>query len=143
MDIANNSIQHIPENMIRERTRIGNDWLWTQYVLAFEEWEFRVYNYEYEEYHNLDEWDRQYREDCSHYFYNFDYVLNPTSLKYTRLDIEGWVGEWVKETINDLLVWVVTYLDSDETSMDLRERITRLIKDNVEKMGTLVYQYYK
>lgn len=137
MELFSNSIPHIPEHTIRDRTRIGNDWLWTQYVLVFEECEFRVYHYEYEELFNVI--NQQERDDCCEYFYNFDYALKRDTLAYTRLDIE----EWVKETINDLLIWVDNYLDSDETPMDLKERITNLIKDNIKNLGTRVYQYYK
>ena len=140
MEIISNSIPHIPEHVIRDRTRIGNDAYGLQFVLVFEGWEFRVYNYEYEEYYNIDEWERNYRDDCCNYFYNFDYVLKCDTLRYTRLDIDEWD---VNETIADLIGWVGTYLDSDEVPMDLKERITHLIKAHINEMGLKVYAYYK
>lgn len=139
MEIISNSIPHIPLHPIRERTRIGNDAYGLQFVLAFEDGEFRVYNYEYEEYYNIDEWERDYRDDCCNYFYNFDYVLKRDTLRYTRLDLD----EWVEKTINDLIAWVNTYLNRDEIPMDLNERIAHVIAYNLKDMGVKVYQYYK
>ena len=140
MAILSGSILHIPEHMIKDRTRIGNDGLWTQYVLAFEDNELRIYSYEYTEYNSdIDDSDIENREDCSHYFYNFDFWLKRDSLKYARLNIE----KWAELTIIDLLHWWEANLDEDCLPRDFKERIEKFIKDNFEKVGTLVYQYYK
>lgn len=131
IDLIWNDIAHIPEHMIRDRARIGNDGF-TQFVLVFEDWEFRVYNYEFCEYTNEDNW-----EDCSHYFYNFDFYLDTTTLAYTRLDIE-----WDREkTRNELIEYVREYLA--DWPRDAEERITNFFRDNIEKLGAKVYQYYK
>lgn len=131
IDLLWNDIAHIPEHMIRDRTRIGNDGF-TQFVLVFEDWEFRVYNYEYSEYYNLSEDERNRYEDCANYFYNFDYCLDVWSLAYTRLDMES---------RDDLIDYVREYLA--DWPRDAEERITKFFRDNIEKLGAKVYQYYK
>jgi hypothetical protein len=135
IDLLWNAINHIPGHIIRERTRIGNDNDSFQYVLVFEDWEFRVYMYEFldDAYH-----DEGFREACD-YFYNFDWYLNINSLSYTRLDLD-W---WVEKAIRDLTAYVLTYLDEEEIPRDLEGRITLFFKYNIEKIGTKVYQYYK
>ena len=139
IDLLWNAINHIPGRIIRERTRIGNDNDSFQYVLVFEDWEFRVYMYEFldeilEEIYNTE----NFREACD-YFYNFDWYLNINSLSYTRLDLD-W---WVEKAIRDLTAYVLTYLDGEEIPRDLEGRITMFFKYNIEKIGTKVYQYYK
>lgn len=135
IDLLWNCISHIPGHTIRDRTRIGNDNDSFQYVLVLEDWEFRVYNYEFldEAYHN-----EGFREACD-YFYNFDWYLNIDTLSYTRLDLD-W---WVEKAIRDLTAYVLTYLDGEEIPRDLEGRITMFFKYNIEKIGTKVYQYYK
>jgi hypothetical protein len=139
IDLLWNAVMHIPGHIIRERTRIGNDNDSFQYVLVFEDWEFRVYMYEFldeilEEIYNTE----NFREACD-YFYNFDWYLNINSLSYTRLDLD-W---WVEKAIRDLTSYVLTYLDEEEIPRDLEGRITLFFKYNIEKIGTKVYQYYK
>ncbi len=135
IDLLWNAINHIPGRIIRDRTRIGNDNDSFQYVLALEDWEFRVYMYEFldEAYH-----DEGFREACD-YFYNFDWYLNINTLSYTRLDLD-W---WIEKTIADLTTYVLTFLDREEIPRDLEGRIILFFKDNIEKIGTKVYQYYK
>ncbi len=135
IDLMRNAINYIPGHIIRDRIRIGNDNDSFQYVLVFEDWEFRVYNYEFldEAYHN-----EGFREACD-YFYNFDWYLNIDTLSYTKLDL--W--EWVEKAITDLVAYVLAYLDENETPRDLRERISKFIRTNFENLGAKVYQYYK
>lgn len=135
IDLLWNCIQHIPGHIIRDRTRIGNDNDSFQYVLVLEDWEFRVYNYEFldEAYH-----DEGFREACD-YFDNFSWYLNIDTLSYTRLDLD-W---WAEQAINDLVAYVLTYLDEEETPRDLRTRISIFIDTNLTKLGAKVYQYYK
>lgn len=134
IDLIWNDIAHIPEHMIRDRTRIGNDGF-TQFVLAFEDWEFRVYNYEYED--ELPEDENARYEECGNYFYNFDYYLDVLSLAYTRLDIDWERGR----TRDELISYVREYLA--DGPRDAEERITKFFRDNIEKLGAKVYQYYK
>ena len=136
IDLLWNDIAHIPEHMIRDRTRIGNDGF-TQFVLVFEDWEFRVYNYEYSEYYDLPEDERSHYEDCANYFYNFDFCLDVWSLAYTRLDIEWERGR----TRDELIDYVREYLA--DWPRDVEERITNFFRDNIGKLGAKVYQYYK
>lgn len=136
IDLLWNCIAHIPEHMIRDRTRIGNDGF-TQFVLAFEDWEFRVYNYEYSDYGNINAADRDNWEDCAIYFNNFDFCLNPTTLAYTRLDID-WERKWMRD---DLIDYVREYLA--DGPRDVEERITKFFRDNIKNLGAKVYQYYK
>ena len=137
IDLLWNDIAHIPEHMIRDRTRIGNDGF-TQFVLVFEGWEFRVYNYEYAEYLvDISEDERSRYEDCANYFYDFSFYLDVWSLAYTRLDIE-----WDREkTRDDLIDYIREYLA--DGPRDAEERITKFLRDNIEKLDTKVYQYYK
>ena len=136
IDLLWNIINHIPGHIIRDRTRIGNDNDGFQYVLVLEDWEFRVYNYEFldEAYHD----DEGFREACD-YFYNFDWYLNVNSLSYTRLDLD-W---WAEQTVADLVAYVLAYLDEDEIPTDLRTRISTFITTHLTELGTKVYQYYK
>lgn len=135
IDLMWNAINHIPERMIRDRTRIWNDNDSFQYVLTLEDWEFRVYMYEFLDnaYH-----DEGFREAWD-YFYNFDWYLNIDTLSYTRLDLDLWVDLAIAE----LYTYVSTYLDEEETPRDLRERISTFIRNNFERLGAKVYQYYK
>jgi hypothetical protein len=135
IDLMWNAINYIPGHIIRDRIRIGNDNDSFQYVLVLEDWEFRVYQYEFldEAYHN-----EGFRE-ASDYFYNFDWYLNIDTLSYTRLDLDL----WVEETIADLVAYVLTYLDREETPIHLKERISTFIKTRLSELGTKVYQYYK
>ena len=135
IDLLWNAITHIPGHTIRDRTRIGNDNDGRQYVLVLEDWEFRVYMYEFldDAYH-----DEGFREMCD-YFYNFEWYLNIDTLSYTRLDLD-W---WVEKAITDLTAYVLAYLDEEEIPRDLEGRITLFLKDNIKKLGTKVYQYYK
>jgi len=132
IDLMWNAINHIPGHTIRDRTRIWNDNEDFQYVLAFEDWEFRVYQYEYSEYSDGDNW-----EDCSHFFYNFDYCLNRATLAYTRLDIDWERGK----TRDELIAYAREYLA--DGPRDVEERITKFFNNNIKNLGAKVYQYYK
>lgn len=138
IDLLWNAINHIPGHIIRDRTRIGNDNEGRQYVLVLEDWEFRVYMYEFldeilEEVYNTE----NFRETCD-YFYDFEWYLNINTLSYTRLDIDC-----VDLAIAELYTYVSTYLDEEETPIDLMTRISTFIKKNLVRLGTKVYQYYK
>lgn len=135
IDLLWNAINYIPGHTIRDRVRIGNDNDSFQYVLVLEDWEFRVYMYEFldEAYH-----DEGFREACD-YFYNFEWYLNINSLSYTRLDLD-W---WVEKAITDLVAYVLTFLDEEETPIDLRTRISTFITTHLTELGAKVYQYYK
>lgn len=137
IDLLWNCIAHIPEHMIRDRTRIGNDNDGFQYVLALEDWEFRVYNYEYGDYMSIDTADRDNWEDCAIYFNNFDFCLNPTTLAYTRLDIDWERGR----TRDELIEYVREYLT--DAPRDVEDRITIFFRNNIKTLGAKVYQYYK
>lgn len=132
IDLLWNAITHIPERMIRDRTRIGNDSEGFQYVLVFEDWEFRVYQYQYNEYEDGNNW-----EECSHYFYNFDYWLNLNTLAYTRLDIDWERGR----TRDELIAYAREYLT--DRSRDFEDRIRGFFKKYINELGAKVYQYYK
>lgn len=132
IDLLWNAINHIPGHIIRDRTRIGDDNDSFQYALAFEDWEFRVYMYEFSEtVYNTED----FREACD-YFYNFGWYLNLNSLCYTRLDLD-W---WMKKAIADLIAYALTFLNSPR---DLEERISTFIGTYFAKLGARVYQYYK
>lgn len=132
IDLMWNAINHIPGHIIRERTRIGNDNEGRQYVLVLEDWEFRVYQYEYSEYSDRDNW-----EDCSHFFYNFDYCLNRATLAYTRLDID-----WERGRARDeLIAYAREYLT--DRPRDFEDRITLFFNKHIKELGAKVYQYYK
>ena len=135
IDLLWNAINHIPGHTIRDRVRIGNDNDSFQYVLVLEDWELRVYNYEFldEAYHN-----EGFREACD-YFYNFDWYLNIDTLSYTRLDLD-W---WVEKAITDLIAYILTFLDEEETPIDIATRISTFIKTRLTELGAKVYQYYK
>lgn len=135
IDLLWNAITHIPGHIIRDRTRIGNDNDSFQYVLVLEDWEFRVYNYEFLDYAYHDE---GFREACD-YFYNFEWYLNIDTLSYTRLDLD-W---WVEQAIADLYSYIATHLNENEIPRDLGTRISTFIKTHLEELGAKVYQYYK
>lgn len=140
IDLLWNAINHIPEHIIRDRTRIGNDIDGFQYVLAFEDWEFRVYNYEFLDELARDDYPAVFRE-ADEYFYNFDWYANIDTLSYTRLDID--LDADVGKIVNEIVSWVVVYLDAEETPTDLRTRISTFITTRLTELGTKVYQYYK
>lgn len=133
IDLLWNAINHIPGRIIRDRTRIGNDNEGRQYVLVFEDWEFRVYQYDYldDSYH-----DEGFRETCD-FFYDFYWYLNIDTLAYTRLDID-W--EWGK-TRDELIAYVNEYLP--DAPRDTGERITNFFEKYIKELGAKVYQYYK
>ena len=133
MELLWNAITHIPGHIIRDRTRIGNDNDGRQYVLVLEDWELRVYMYEYldEAYH-----DEGFRATCD-YFYDFSWYLNIDTLCYTRLDID-W--EWGR-TRDELIDYVREYLT--DTPRDVEERIAIFFNNNIKNLGAKVYQYYK
>ena len=137
IDLLWNAITHIPGHIIRERTRIGNDNDSFQYVLVREDWEFRVYIYEFldeilEEVYNTE----NFRETCD-YFYNFFWYLNINTLSYTRLDISWERGR----TRDELIDYVREYLT--DAPRDFEERITKFFLNNIKELGAKVYQYYK
>lgn len=133
MDLLWNAIAHIPGHIIRERTRIGNDSEGFQYVLVLEDWEFRVYQYDFlsDAYHN------EGFRPADDYFYDFYWYLNIDTLSYTRLDID-W--EWGR-TRDELIGYVREYLT--DTPRDLEERIYKFFNNNIKNLGAKVYQYYK
>lgn len=133
MDLLWNAITHIPGRIIRERTRIGDDNEGFQYVLVFEDWQFRVYQYDYLDnaYH-----DEGFRP-ADDYFYDFCWYLNINTLAYTRLDIDWERGR----TRDELIAYVREYFT--RTPRDFEERITLFFSNNIEKIGAKVYQYYK
>lgn len=133
IDLLWNAIAHIPGHIIRERARIGDDSEGFQYVLVFEDWEFRVYQYDFldEAYH-----DEGFRETCD-YFYDFCWYLNIDTLSYTRLDID-W-ERW--RTRDELIDYVKEYLT--RCPRDVEERITNFFNNNIKNLGAKVYQYYK
>lgn len=133
IDLLWNAINHIPGHIIRDRTRIGNDNEGRQYVLVLEDWEFRVYMYDYlsEAYHN-----EGFRETCD-YFYDFCWYLNIDTLSYTRLDIDWERGK----TRDELIDYVREYLT--DAPRDVEERIAIFFKNNIKNVGAKVYQYYK
>ena len=133
IDLLWNAITHIPGHVIRDRTRIGNDNDGRQYVLVLEDWEFRVYMYEFldEAYHN-----EGFREACD-YFYNFSWYLNIDTLSYTRLDI-GWEREKARDELIDYVGVHIT-----DSPRDFKERIVFFFRNNIEKLWARVYQYYK
>lgn len=137
IDLLWNAIPHIPERMIRDRTRIGNDNDSFQYVLVFEDWEFRVYMYDFLD-ETYNDGDGNFREACD-YFYNFDWYVNIDTLSYTRLDLD-W---WAEQTITDLVAYVLAYLDEDGIPTGLRARISAFITTHLTELGAKVYQYYK
>lgn len=139
IDLMWNAINHIPGHIIRDRTRIGNDNDSFQYVLVFEDWEFRVYMYEFlDEAFDAGHYDIGFREAWD-YFDNFQWYLNIDTLSYTRLDLD-W---WVYQAITDLYSYVRRYFPEEETPRDLVERISTFIKTNLSRLGARVYQYYK
>ena len=140
MDLLWNAINHIPEHIIRDRTRIWNDNDGFQYVLAFEDWEFRVYNYEFLDEFTRDDYPDVFRQ-ADEYFYNFDWYVNIDTLAYTRLDID--TDTDIREMVNEIVNWVVIYLDAEETPIDLRTKISTFITTRLTELGTKVYQYYK
>ena len=133
IDLLWNCIQHIPGHIIRDRTRIGNDNDSFQYVLVLEDWEFRVYNYEFldEAYH-----DEGFREACD-YFDNFSWYLNIDTLSYTRLDIDWERGR----TRDELIAYAREYLT--DGPRDIEERTFKFFNNNIKNLGAKVYQYYK
>jgi len=133
IDLLWNAITHIPGHIIRDRTRIGNDNEGRQYVLVLEDWEFRVYMYDYlsEAYH-----DEGFRETCD-YFYDFCWYLNIDTLSYTRLDIDWERGK----TRDELIAYAREYLT--DGPRDFEERITKFFNNNIKNLGAKVYQYYK
>lgn len=133
IDLLWNAINHIPGHIIRDRTRIGNDNEGRQYVLVLEDWEFRVYMYDYlgGAYH-----DEGFRATCD-YFYDFCWYLNIDTLSYTRLDID-W-ERW--RTRDELIAYAREYLT--DGPRDIEERITKFFNNNIKNLGAKVYQYYK
>lgn len=137
IDLLWNAITHIPGHIIRDRTRIGNDNDSFQYVLVREDWEFRVYMYEFldeilEEVYNTE----NFRETCD-YFYDFFWYLNINTLSYTRLDLDWERGK----TRDGLIDYVREYLT--DSPRDFEERITKFFSNNIKDLGAKVYQYYK
>ena len=133
IDLLWNAITHIPGHIIRDRTRIGDDNEGRQYVLALEDWEFRVYQYEFldEAYHN------EGFRPADDYFYDFSWYLNIDTLSYTRLDID-W--EWGK-TRDELIDYVREYLR--DIPRDIEDGIAIFFFNNIKNLGAKVYQYYK
>lgn len=133
IDLLWNAINHIPGHIIRDRTRIGNDNDSFQYVLVLEDWEFRVYQYDYLDnaYH-----DEGFRP-ADDYFYNFFWYLNINTLAYTRLDINWERGR----TRDELIAYAREYFT--DRPRDFEDRITLFFNKHIKNLGTKVYQYYK
>ena len=133
IDLLWNAISHIPGHIIRDRTRIGNDNESFQYVLVLEDWEFRVYQYDFlsDAYHN------EGFRPVDDYFYDFSWYLNIDTLAYTRLDIDWERGR----TRDELIEYVREYLT--DAPRDVEDRITIFFRNNIKNLGAKVYQYYK
>lgn len=146
------SVVHIPEKQIKAWD-YWYLWFWNdkEYVLTIEDWEFRVYQYEYwgedtiEDY--LDEDWRAYSHD---YFEDYGGCMAKDSCKYqtifinkktdTNIEIASYIIEAYDrlccDDMNDSLV-------EDRATKSPSESFIDFIRNKLSKIGERAYCYYK
>lgn len=147
-----NEIKHLPTKRI-----LVGDRMYLGYVdsydcwLVVEEWEFRIYNYEYWSRDSIQDWeheDETWWSECDTYFAGPDGCFDTDTCEYVVAEFDSDKPEVMAEELLarcDLDLEDVSYRisDNNEPSVEL----INFIKSGLEKIGrydgSLVYQYYK
>lgn len=144
IDLSGDYIKHLPKQqiMLGDECCLGYDNC-RDYRLVFEEWEFRIYNYEYWSYDSIVDWEHEEEDwwgDCNDYFKGGDWCLDLNSCEYMSLKFENnnpvWMAYEIWEACDAL---ENRYLISDWNDEWPNDKLVNFIKEHL--MG--VYCYYK
>lgn len=146
-------VHHIPEKVIS-----GNDYfyIWMsndyEYHLVVENWELRIYSYDYWSEDNIQadhSWEDWWGYLYTYFQWMFD-CFDRNTMRYMALNIE-WKAPFdiAKEIINwayrnmadDLSYYLVE--DNNRTSKVPSSNFLKFINRALSKVGEKVYQYYK
>jgi len=132
-------IRHSPDDFIELKDRwflwdMTNDY---QAVLVFEDWEFRIYTYNWNS--SDDEPEEEWRRWCWDVFENFTGYYDENSLGYVKLDTSGSIDEIINELYQSCekqLSWFYSYKKA-EIAEFIKRHSDKIKKEN------RVYTYYK
>ena len=146
-------IHRIPEKVIS-----GNDYfyIWMsndyEYLLVVENWELRIYSYEYwsedsiQENHSWEDW-WEYLHTCFEWMYD---CFDRLTMRYSALDIK-WkapfdiakeIINWADENMADDLSWALVE-NNDRRNKIPGSDLIRFIERALSKVGERTYCYYK
>ena len=89
--LFNNTIKHLPEKRIDIRNRIYLGFADSYDVwLVIEEWQFRIYSYEYRDYDTIDNnhADEDWRAECWHYIADAEGCMDMDTCEYSVPEFE-------------------------------------------------------
>ena len=151
IDLNTNCMKHLPKNRIPLQHRMYLGYVDNyDHWLVVEEWEFRVYNYEYwswesiEENHEDETW---WAESCD-YFTDADGCMDVDTCEYTVLKFE-WkdavemaneIYTACEEDLEDVSYSVYDWVNPSQQLVDFISRGLFKVK---EYQDSLVYCYYK
>lgn len=138
-------IKHLPKKRIstKDSVCLGYDSNY-DFWLVFEDWEFRIYSYEWWSYDSITDWeheDEDWWEDCCHYFEAVDGCLDLNTCEYLPVKFENTNPEWMACEI-----WEATEDLEDNYSVTSREwdwPNDKLINFIKEHLLNKIYCYYK
>lgn len=131
--------RHIPDDFIESQDR----WfLWDmegnlQAVLTFEDWELRIYTYDWNS--SDDEPEEEWRRWCWDVFQNFTGYYDENSLGYVKVDTSGSIAEIIGELYKSCEQQLLYFysLTKDATAEFIEKHSDKINKEN------RVYTYYK
>lgn len=137
--------KHFPQKRIKSEDMccLGYDNSW-DFWLVFEEWEFRIYTYEWWSYDGVRDWgyeNEDWYEDVNNYFADGDDYLDKDTCEYMSLKFENNNPEWMAyeiwEACDDL---EDRYSISDWNDEWPNDKLVNFITDHIKNK---VYCYYK
>lgn len=146
IDLTGEYTSHLPRHLIlrEDECCLGYKDSY-DYWLVFEEWEFRVYSYEWWSYDSIVGWGHENEDwysDCDNYFQWADDFLDRETCVYRTLEFENTNPEWMAreiwEACDDILedCYSITCDDWDWPN----DKLINFIK---EHSMNRVYCYYK
>ena len=149
--LFDDEIPHIPKKTIRDLIYL---WYcdWCEAWLCVEDWEFRIYNYEWWCHESLRDWwyeDETWRAWADNYFYCADECLDVDTIRYS---IPMFSSNEPKEMAKELLEACKADLKDTATHLEavggwpwqaLIDFIANWLKKIAEYENRLVYCYYK
>ena len=138
-------IKHLPSHQITREDEccLGYDNSW-DFWLVFEEWEFRIYTYEWWSYDSIVDWEHEWEDwwrYCDVYFKGCDDVFDIGTCEYLPVKFENTNPEWMACEI-----WEATEDLEDNYSITSREwdwPNDKLINFIKEHLLNKIYCYYK
>lgn len=138
-------IKHLPKKCIAREDELclGYDQSY-DFWLVYEEWEFRIYTYEWWSYDSIVDWeheDETWRDDVCLYFSGADDCFDKDSCEYTPVKFENTNPEWMAFEIWEAVKDIEDSYSATNNDWDWPS--DKLINFIVEHFRNKVYCYYK